>query len=66
MRENEVSKVIVAAAIEVRRTLGGPGLMEPNYEEARAEELQRRSLRVDRQLPVPIVYNEKTLRHPLR
>jgi GxxExxY protein len=66
MRENEVSKVIVAAAIEVHRTLGGPGLMESNYEEALTEELQMRGLRIDGELPVPIVYKERTLRHPLR
>ena len=28
MTENEISKVIVEAAIEVHRTLGGPGLLE--------------------------------------
>jgi hypothetical protein len=34
MHENEISKVIVDAAIEVHRTLGGPGLLEDIYEEA--------------------------------
>jgi len=28
MTENEISKVVVEAAIEVHRTLGGPGLLE--------------------------------------
>ena len=28
MTENEVSKVVVDAAIEVHRQLGGPGLLE--------------------------------------
>jgi hypothetical protein len=32
MTENEISKVIVDAAIEVHRTLGGPGLLEAVYE----------------------------------
>ena len=32
MTENEISKLIVAAAIEVHRTLGGPGLLESVYE----------------------------------
>lgn len=34
MTENEISKHIVECAIEVHRTLGGPGLLESVYEEA--------------------------------
>jgi GxxExxY protein len=34
MTENEISKHIVDAAIEVHRVLGGPGLLESVYEEA--------------------------------
>ena len=66
MRENEVSKGVVAAAIEVHRTLGRPGLIQSVYEEALAEELQMRGLRIDGELPVPIAYEERTLRHLLR
>jgi GxxExxY protein len=36
MDENEVSKAIYQCAIEVHRTLGGPGLLESVYEEALA------------------------------
>jgi GxxExxY protein len=39
MGENEVSKYIVGAAIEVHRELGGPGLLENIYEEALCQEL---------------------------
>ena len=42
MHENEISKVIVDAAIEVHRELGGPGLLEDVYEEALAAELELR------------------------
>lgn len=66
MTENEISKVIVDSAIEVHRTLGGPGLLESVYEEALVEELKSRGLIVERQLPVPIVYKGKTLGAPLR
>jgi GxxExxY protein len=66
MHENEISQIIVDAAIEVHRTLGGPGLLEDIYEEALSEELRLRGLRVERQLPVPVVYKGRTLRHPLR
>ncbi len=34
MTENEIANQIVNAAIEVHRTLGGPGLLESVYEEA--------------------------------
>jgi GxxExxY protein len=66
MNENEISKVIVDAAIEVHRTLGGPGLLESVYEEAMVEELTGRRMEVERQLQVPIVYKGKTLGAPLR
>ena len=66
MHENEISKIIVDAAIEVHRTLGGPGLLEDVYEEALAEELRLRGLKVERQLPVPIIYKGRKLNRPLR
>ena len=66
MTENEISKVIVDAAIEVHRELGGPGLLEGVYEEAMVEELSRRGLKVERQLTVPIIYKGKVLGTPLR
>jgi GxxExxY protein len=49
MTENEISRVVVDAAIEVRRTLGGPGLLESVYEDALAYELELRGLTVERQ-----------------
>jgi GxxExxY protein len=66
MTENEISKVIVDSAIEVHRTLGGPGLLESVYEEALVEELKSRGMMVERQMQVPIVYKGKTLGVPLR
>jgi GxxExxY protein len=64
--ENEISKHIVDCAIEVHRTLGGPGLLESVYEEALCWELAQRGLQVERQIDVPIVYKGKTLAAPLR
>jgi GxxExxY protein len=64
--ENEISKVIVEAAIEVHRELGGPGLLEDVYEEALEAELLSRGLKVDRQVPIRIVYKGSVLRKPLR
>lgn len=66
MTENEVSKVIVDAAIEVHRVMGGPGLLEDIYEEAMDEELRLRGMPVERQLPVRLEYKGRILRKPLR
>jgi GxxExxY protein len=66
MTENEISKVVVEAAIEVHRTLGGPGLLESVYEEALAYELELRGLTVERQVVVPVFYKGKRLETQLR
>ena len=46
---------MVDAAVQVDRELG-PGLLETVYEVVLAKELERRGLRVERQVPVPILY----------
>lgn len=66
MTENAIAKVIVEAAIEVHRTLGGPGLLETVYEEALAFELESRGLVVERQKAVPLVYKGRRLGSDLR
>lgn len=66
MSENEISKVIVDAAIEVHRVLGGPGLLEGVYEEALCWELTDRNMRVERQQSVSIQYKGHPLGEPLR
>ena len=55
MSENEISKVVVAAAIEVHRTRGAPGLLERVYEEALVYEIESRGLKTDRQKVLPVV-----------
>ena len=66
MEENEISGIVLDAAIEVHRQLGGPGLLESVYEEALAYELKLRGVQVDRQVPIQILYKEKALATPLR
>ena len=66
MGENELSKIIVDSAIEVHRTLGGPGLLESVYEEALAWELCSRGLNIERQKEVLISYKGNLLASPLR
>ena len=65
MTENELSGIIIGAAIEVHRELGGTGLLEDVYEEALCHELQLRGLDVERQVGVAIEYKGKLLRKRL-
>jgi len=55
MTENEIAREIVDAALKVHRALG-PGLLESVYEIVLAYELERRGLRVMRQVPVSVQY----------
>ena len=57
--ENAISRQIVESAIEVHRSLGGPGLLESVYEEALLWELGERGLRVERELPVSVRSHER-------
>jgi GxxExxY protein len=52
---NEVTREIIAAAIEVHSVLG-PGLLERLYEDAFAYELVERGLRLERQRPIRLRY----------
>ena len=57
MNENEIAKIIVDAAFQIHKRLG-PGLLESVYEVVLAHELKKRGLRVNRQMPVAIVYDD--------
>ena len=64
--ENELSRHINDAAVEVQRVLGGPGLLEHIYEEALADELRMRGFDVRQQVVVPVMYKGTPLRTRLR
>lgn len=64
--ENEISYIIVGAAIEVHRILGGPGLIESIYEDSLCHELSLRGLEIQRQLIVPVKYKNIVVSEPLR
>jgi len=64
--ENDISGAVVDAAIEVHRTLGGPGLLESVYQQALIWELESRGHAVESEKPVPIVYKGRTVANPLR
>jgi len=54
-RSNELSNLIIGAAIEVHRILG-PGLLESAYEQCLCRELDLRGIAFKRQEPLPINY----------
>lgn len=64
--ENILSEKILDAAIEVHRTLGGPGLLESLYEDALFYELKLRNIPALLQVPVPVTYKNYKLRDPMR
>lgn len=66
MQLNQISEQIIGSAIEVHRTLGGPGLLEVMYERALAWELTQRGLLVQTQIEVPVHYKGISLGEPLR
>ena len=66
MEENEISKVILDAAITVHTELGGPGLLESYYESALKYELELRGLKVQTQMLVPVMYKGRVIGDPYR
>ncbi|OYQ38156.1 GxxExxY protein [Flavobacterium cyanobacteriorum] len=57
MTENELSKVIVDTCYHIHVTLG-PGLLESVYEAILYYELVKQGLKVDRQKPLPLVWDD--------
>ncbi|MDA8979956.1 GxxExxY protein [Chitinophagales bacterium] len=61
MTENEIAKEIVDASFEIHTKLG-PGLFESVYEEVLFHELDNRGFFLERQVEVPIFWNQKKMR----
>lgn len=57
MSENEISKIIVDTCYKIHTQLG-PGLLESVYETILNYELTSRGLKVERQKPLPVIWNE--------
>jgi GxxExxY protein len=60
MNENELSNLIIGAAINVHREIG-PGLFESVYEECLCVELSRLKLKFERQKKIDLVYNGENM-----
>ena len=55
-----ITRRIIGAAIEVHKAVG-PGLLESAYQACLAFELRERKLKVDEQVPLPLLYKEVKL-----
>jgi len=60
MRENEISGKIIGAAIKVHSALG-PGLLESAYQECLFYAIQKEGLKVVKEKPMPLVFEEVKL-----
>ena len=58
--DEDLTKQIIGAAIEVHRELG-PGLLESVYEECLCHELSTRQIPFRRQVVLPLIYKTKQL-----
>ena len=59
-KENQISKRILDAAFKVHTVLG-PGLLESSYKECLAYELVKDGLAVEKEKPMPLIYQEVKL-----
>jgi len=55
MNENEIANKIIGIAIEVHKVLG-PGLLESAYKECLFYKLQQAQLKVEKEKPMPLVF----------
>ena len=57
MTENEIAKLVFESALKVHRALG-PGLLESAYEECLFYELKNLGIKVEKQKPLPLIYED--------
>lgn len=55
MTEDELSNIVIGLAIKVHKNLG-PGLLESAYKECLFYEIQKSGLAVEKEKPMPLVY----------
>jgi GxxExxY protein len=65
MNENELSNLIIGAALSIHRDIG-PGLLESVYEECFDFELRERDLKFERQKHIPLIYKNIKLEGAFR
>ena len=60
MTENEIATKIIGCAIDVHKVLG-PGLLERAYQECLYYKLKKVGLKVEKEKPMPLVFEEVKL-----
>lgn len=65
MTENELSKIVFDAGLKIHKKLG-PRLFENVYEECLFYELQKQGLKVEKQITLPIIYEELKIENAFR
>lgn len=60
MIENQITEKIIGCAIKVHQNLG-PGLLESAYQECLFYELKKAGLRVEKEKPLPLIYEDVKL-----
>ena len=60
MTENEIGEIVLGCAIKVHTALG-PGLLESTYEVCLAYELGKAGVKAERQVALPVIYDEVRL-----
>ncbi len=60
MSENEIAQIVIGEAIEVHRALG-PGLLEKIYQECLFYKLDKFGMKVEKEKPMPIHFEETVL-----
>jgi GxxExxY protein len=60
MTENEITEIIIGCSIKIHKNLG-PGLLESAYEECLDYELKKTGLTIERQKPLPLIYDDVKL-----
>ncbi len=60
MTENQIANKIVNAAIRVHKSVG-PGLLESAYESCLYYELSKYDLKIERQKPLKLIYDDHTM-----
>ncbi|MDL5047525.1 GxxExxY protein [Oscillatoria amoena NRMC-F 0135] len=56
MNENQIGTIVVDIAFDMHTKLG-PGLLESVYEVVLSKKLEKKGLRVERQVPIPILFD---------
>ena len=57
LKENELAKVVVDAALKIHKALG-PGLLESVYQAVLVYELRQSELKIEAEVSIPVVYGQ--------